>query len=799
MKKIVSILLVVLIAAYWYLPYIDAPQREGTIDVSSLGAPVKVLRGDDGIPYLYADSLDDVLTAQGFLHAQDRLFQLELHRHLAHGRLAEFIGEKGLRNDRIVRLVDIPGFARDYVQRISADERNWLQRYVNGINDYISSRQDEFPLMLGVMGHQVQPWTLEDIMAITQFRIWSSSVNWKQELLTLQLYDELGPERAAQLAPITVNPDDPRTEMGSDLSFLTPTWEMGGLTPVANLDLSYDDSLFSEFEPRYAMGSDAWATSPAKSAGGAPILSGDPHLDARNLPGFWYPMGAVTPDLRVVGGSTPGNPGWGIGRNQNIAFSATNGYADMVDLYLEVVDPENADHYLEGERSIPFETRSEELRIMDREAEGGYRVETMTIRKTNRGAVISDHGMSMAEGRVLSLRWSVPLYAGADGGNRDLLLSRSVDEAIAAISKMATPLNHVVADVDGNIAMVPSGLVPQRSRGDGLLPLQVSGEDNWVRRIPHGEMPIQRNPERQWVGSTNHRVTPADYPYVYSSHFSPRWRYLRLQQLMENPEFSADDHWAANQDVVNTLAQHLRPWLVELFQADAELAPMAAVLADWNLEDSIDQAGPLIFQSVYRHLATEMFADDMGEELLVDYLDQQYYWVERFLYLLEQGDHRWVDDSRTTEIETSADLALRAGHLALAELSAAWGDDPAAWRWRDEHTITFYHPFLPGDKAARWLGGGVQPMAGSSETLNRGMYFFSDPYKSRIVDSVRMIVDLSDSDKVIAHFPGGVSERWFDRWNKNFVDAWLTGEKRYWWFSDAAIKANTDTTLLLSP
>lgn len=792
MKKLLIALAAVGAGAFWSLPRLDAPQREGVIDVASLGAPVRVVRGEDGIPYLYGDSLDDVLTAQGFLHAQDRLFQLELHRHLAQGRLAEFVGEKGLRNDRIVRLVDIPGFSRDYLRRISSQERNWLQRYLNGINDYIDSRRDEFPLMLGLMGHELKPWTLEDVMAITQFRIWSSSVNWRQELLTLRLYDELGAERAGQLTPITVNPDDPRT--------FPESWMDGTESPgFAKLDFKYGNDLFSPFEARYAMGSDAWATGPEKSAGGAPILSGDPHLDARNLPGFWYPMGAVTPELRVVGGSTPGNPGWGIGRSEYLAWTATNGYADVVDLYLERIDAANPDSYLEGDRSIPFEVRSEELRIKDREADGGYRIETMTIRETHRGPVISDHGMSMAEGRVLSLRWSVPLYAGADGGNRELLLSRSVDEAIDAIGKMATPLNHVVADVQGNIAMVPSGLVPQRSRGTGLIPLQVSGEDNWVRRIPHAEMPIQRNPDRQWVGSTNHRVTPADYPYAYSTHFSPRWRYLRLQQLMENPEFSADDHWAANQDLVNTMAQRLRPWLVELFQQDEQLVPMAAVLADWNLEDGVDQAGPLIFQSVIRHLATEMFADEMGEELLAEYLDQQYYWGERFLYFLEQEENRWVDDSRTAEVESSDELALRAGHLALEELNAAWGGNPADWRWGDEHTITFFHPFVPGERAARWLGGGVRHMGGSSETLNRGMYLFSDPYKSRIVDSVRMVADLSDDDKVIASFPGGVSERWFDRWNKNFVDAWLNGEKHYWWFSDEAIAANTNKELLLVP
>ena len=172
-------------------------------------------------------------------------------------------------------------------------------------------------------------------------------------------------------------------------------------------------------------------------------------------------------------------------------------------------------------------------------------------------------------------------------------------------------------------------------------------------------MPIQRNPSRHWVGSTNHRITPADYPYAYSTHFSPRWRYLRLQQLMEKPELSADDHWAANQDVLNTLAQRLRPWLVRTFEQDPKLAPLASTLAEWNLEDSIDQPGPLIFQSVFRHLATQMFADDMTQELLQEYLDQQYYWVERFLDLLETNDKLWVDDSRTPETESSDTAVAR--------------------------------------------------------------------------------------------------------------------------------------------
>ncbi len=791
MKKILIVVLLLVAALVLYLPGMDAAQREGTIAVPSLEGEVRVLRGDDGVPYVYAASLDDALTAQGFLHAQDRLFQLELYRYLAHGRLAEFIGERGLRNDRIIRLADISGFAHDYAERISASERNYLQRYLNGLNDYIHTREDEFPVMLGLMGHKTVPWTLHDILAVQQFRVWSSSVNWRQELLTLRLYDQLGAERAAQLAPININPDDPRTE---------PTVRGGSsLASLTALRLSYDDSLFSEFEARYAMGSNAWASNGSKSAGGAPILQSDPHLDARNLPGFWYPMALITPELRVVGGATPGTPGFGLGRTDHLAWGATNGYGDMVDLYIEQVDPEDELRYLEGERSLPFTVREERLKIKDSEAEGGYRVETMVIRQTNRGAVISDHGMDLEGGRVLSLRWSVPEYAGPDGGNRELLLARTVDEALAAIGKIATPLNYIVADVQGNIARLGSGVLPQRNRGDGLLPLPVGTEDNWLQRIPPEEMPLLHNPTNNWVGSANHRITDADYPHVYSTHFSDSWRYRRLVELMSAETLSVDDHWAATTDIKNMLAEQMRPHLIALFSQEESLAQFASLLRGWDLMDDKNAAAPLVFQFVLRNLVAETFADDMDAGLLKEYLNNQYYWKERFYHLYQQPDADWFDDSRTEQLERRDDMVLRAGHMALEQIQAQWGKNPADWHWGEAHSITFFHPFIPGEKAADWIGGGTHRFDGSSETLRRGMYMFGETSEARAIDSLHLVMDLSDKDKIVANFPGGVSERWFDPWNKNFLDAWLSDEQRYWWFSDKAIEENTNTQLMLQP
>jgi penicillin amidase len=181
------------------------------------------------------------------------------------------------------------------------------------------------------------------------------------------------------------------------------------------------------------------------------------------------------------------------------------------------------------------------------------------------------------------------------------------------------------------------------------------------------------------------------------------------------------------------------------------------------------------------------------------YLGETYYWQQRFLQSCEAGGSEWFDDSRTQVVENRDDIIRRAGHNALEALSRDHGADIAGWHWGDAHTVTFAHPFIPGKDAARWLGGGTHALSGSGETLQRGVYDFNAPYEASFIDSVRMVVDLSDDEKVIAHFPGGASERLFDPWNKNFVGDYISGDKRYWWFSDEAIEANKKYELILAP
>ncbi len=792
MKKILLFGLLVLVGlitgAALYAPYLDRYDAGGSATLSSLSAAVRVVRDAKGMPYIFAATPIDAIRAQGFVTAQDRLFQMEMMRRLAWGRLSEMAGEAGVGIDTQVRLWNIPALARRQAGMLNATERDWHQAYADGVNAYLTERTDELPRLVA----EPQPWTLEDVLAIQFFNIWGSTTNWREELLSQSLIDRLGPQQAALLSQLTINPDSPAgSATASDYPYL-----------LSGLQLQAD----SELSPADGNGSNAWVTGASKSAGGAPILASDPHIDARRLPGFWHPVGLITPQWRVVGGGTPGVPGVGIGRTNHFAWGATNGYGDVVDLYIETVDPQNPANYLEGETSIPFTVREEVLRIRDEEAGGGFREQVLTIRETRRGPVISDHGMRVASGKVISLRWAIPEFIGDSMGMRDLLLAENTEQVLAAAGQLAVPLTYIVADMQGNIARKGTGFIPRRLRGDGAAPFPVTdGIDNWDGRIPGDEMPVVLNPSRDWVGSANHRIVPEDYPHVYSTFFAHSWRYRRLlEQMAAKTSWGTQDHWQMQLDAKNMLAVRLAPLMAAALiddesTGDDNTRAMGELLLAWDYLDDKDQAAPLVFQSMWRHYARLVVEDDLGEELAAKYLNDYYYWHERIAAITLAEDSRWLDDQRTETVETRADLFRRAALAALAELTPTQGSDPRAWQWGDVHTITFSHPVLQGDFMAQWFGGGTHPMSGSGETLNRGAYKYDDPYAVTFFASMRMVADLSDPDKIEAHIPGGTTDRLFHHQFKDQLPDWITGTPNYWWFSDSAIAEHAISELYLNP
>lgn len=795
----------VLLCSIYVKWFINAYQTDGSLLLSTLSSPVAVYRDEQMIPYIEANNMDDALQAQGFIVAQERTYQLQLYRLLALGRLAEAFGERALKNDILIRMININGLAARQVQALDSAAKRYYENYVKGVNTYLRNFRHEHPFEVSAVGFEPELWTLQDIVAIQIFQSWANGSAWKTDLLNLQLIDEVGVQRAQQIAQVAINPEDnSRTE--ADLQSYDTTTRFN--TQRTNLGaLARNALILTQHQTdALAAGSNAWATGSLLSKNGKPILSNNPHLPAITLPGFWLPMGLFTPELTVAGVTAPGSPGIGVGRTQHIAYGATVGGSDGADIYIEQLDPKKPDHFLEGQLSIPLAIRNEKISIKDKQAEGGARVYELRIRSTPRGPLISDHNIAYNGDRALSLRWAASAAINntpsTSLGSDRLLYAHNIDQAEHAMRLFPGALSHIAADIHGGIARISSGRVPKRRAGDGSHPLFVDQLeiDDWDGLISTNEMPRQVNPTKDWVGTANQRIIRQDYPYEYSKNFASSWRYRRIEEYftaLQAQKVDAQNHWTLINDIKNPMAERLTPTLINALQN--EHPELAKQLIAWDYTDSINAAAPAIFQVIFKHIAILTFADEISPTLWAQLFDTQYFWQERLVEMLEQKDHPWFDNRTTPNLETRDDIINLAVNAAVTELTAKLGKSIQEWRWGDLHTITFHSPIIPGQIAATLFGAGTHPMYGSGETLNRSAMKLSTGYATAVNDSVRLVADLSDSEKVLAVIPGGVSGRYFSNSLNNQVGDWLAGRANPIWFDLKKVKQHAKTKLTLTP
>ncbi len=791
---VLALAIVTAALVFFVINSVNDYKRSGELRIDGLKSRVRVLRDEKGMAYLYADNTDDVFFAQGFVAAQDRLFSMEVTKLLAAGRLSEVFGEKLKGRDIQMRTIGFHRQARRHGRLLGPGERRMFQRYVDGVNAYLESQPGTIHLKLKIAGITPSHWEIADSLAILYYMGWGSSANLWDEIISQMLVEKLGPRKAVTLFPMNVNPEDPS---GKPLRIRFDARKSLG---DAAAGLSRTPPFFGESPLR--IGSNNWVVSPALSKGGKPVLANDPHLDARIIPGPFYPVGLITPQFRSVGVTVPGFPGMVIGRTGTIAAGVTNGYGDIQDLYVETVDPDNPQNYLEGGRSIPFRIIEEKLRIKDEQTAGGFREETVKIRLTRRGPVVSGIFSGLKSTRVFSLRWSPFESMGPEMGFLGLLKARDVSQAREALRHLnAIMLNFVLADVSGNIAWQTTGKIPIRAQNDGTVPFVVkNGEDNWQGWIPWDQMPHSVNPKRGWVGTCNQTTVSNAYPYYFSSHFSASWRYRRLAQLLSAAgKKTVDDHWRFQRDTRNVMAERVAPIVAGILKRSAGTRRMGEILDGWDFRDDPEKAAPSVFQVVMRELMLRIYSDELGRELTMAMAENWYYWQERFVAMITSGDSPWFDDIGTTDKkEGLEDMVLGAGLAAAKYLGQRFGDNPDKWTWGRLHRMEFVSAIRRSGFGKSLLGGSY-PMPGSGETLFRGLYPMDEPYDASVTAALRMVVDLGDPDKIAAVLPCGVSGRLLDPHRTDQTPSYMNGEKLYWWFSDKAIEEHAKAELVLLP
>lgn len=796
---VVGVIALIGMVLWTYLQQANDFQITGQMRFEGLDQDVEVRRDAQGIAYILAQTNDDLWRAQGFITAQHRLFQMTSYLAIVRSEMSAVLGESMLPLDKRMIAMGLRANARNHVAMLSEQDRHILNLYLEGLNAYIDQYKHEHPLELSLGLFETSRWELLDIVSIFHFGGFIHSTNMSAELLTLELVNSLGHELAEQILPLSRNPDRTRQEfIGATLS--NPSSSSAELTSSLT-------SPASEWVP--SLGSNNWAVNADRSTTGAPIVVNDPHLDVRSMPGMLHPIGLQSPAIQAVGFAFPGVPGIIGGRTNHVAFGVTNAYGDVQDLYMETVNPENQDEYRSGDAWLSFEKKQHTFKIKDTSSETGYREETILYRRTIHGIVASDLGLfdDKIPGAIISFRWAL------DEGNRggigitSMLYAKDVFEFDAALAEFDIVMfNYVFGDTQGNIGHRSTGRIPVRADKNGASMKDGATIGNhWVDWIPKDEMPGQFNPKKGWVGTANHDTRSDDYPYYYSSGFAPSFRYQRIGELIESkPRTDPEDHRRFMLDIKNLQAKSLMPHVLAALREDTHFESWIPILAAWNFEEQTELVAPSLYHAIYHYLAYVIFEDDMGEEVANNYANNWYFWQERVQHLIDHdyGEY-WIDDQRTeNRTEGLHDMIIRAATLGESKLRAITGTDPATVKWGDIHAISIVSPLRRSGFGSEFLGGGTFAKEGSGETLNRAGYSRSaslnDGFDTRLAASARLLMDLSDPDKISAVVAGGVTARQFNDHNGDQVSAWADGKLFPWWLSKDKILQHVNTSVTLT-
>jgi len=727
--------LVALAALLWW----TLPAQEQVLRLTGLSAPVEITLDRYGIPRIAAATERDAIMALGWLHARDRLFEMELMRRGAEGRLAEWGGPGLLRSDRFIRTLGLVRRARADLARLPAETRDALDAYAAGVNAWIAARgrfaAPEF-LLLG----KPEPWRPEDSLLWGKVMgLWLSG-NWRIELDRAHLAATLTPERLAELWP------EDRSQGRPDLA-MTAT--------AARLDKDHLTRLTAAL-PAFAepgtlpdSASNAWVVSGDRSASGAPLLANDPHLGFQ-APILWYLARIDLPGGRMLAGATsPGVPFMVIGRNEHIAWGFTTTHSDTQDVFVERLA--GPDTYETPEGPKPFAVTEEVIHVR------GQDPVRMRVRETRHGPVISDLDPARTGGTVLAVAMAnLAQDDTAAAGLQALNHAHSLAEARAAAALITSPSqNLMVADAAGRIGLFLTGRTPIRRSGDGTLPAPGwDGSHDWTGWIPFDALPHLEDPASGALANANNRVVVPDSPVFLGRDWFGDWRFRRIgQMLADRPKHTPEDFAAMQMDTISLLAREL------LLPSDAILrtikrpegaAGMARdLLLDWDGDIAADLPQPLIFNAWMRamgRLALEAGGVPPGS------------WGAgpEFLRFVMSPDGRgafWCGGD-------CAGLAARALVEAVAQLQATEGPDPATWRWGRVHVARFEHPLL---RSIPILGRLVRLEAatgGDEETVSRGGFRGSGPggpWAHVHGAGLRLVADLADPDRTLAMIATGQS------------------------------------------
>lgn len=824
-----------------YLPNTVAPKSfpriEGEIQLEGLSGRVDIYRDSMGIPHIYATTSHDLFFAQGYVHAQDRFWQMDAWRHIGSGTLSEMFGGGQVETDIFLRTLGWRQTAEQEYTALDAEPKAILESYTAGVNAYLEDHdKTALSLEYAILGllspdYTIEPWTPVNSLTWGKAMAWDLRGNMGTEIERAVLLKTLTPEQVSELYP--PYPQD-HPVIVNEVGVNALEVEAQGSALASDLQLSTLD--FEPLAERFALldrllgpmgdgiGSNSWAVAGSRTSTGMPLLANDPHLGIQ-MPSIWYqvhlqcqPVTAACP-YKVAGFSFAGVPGVVIGHNDRIAWGVTNVGPDVMDLYIERINPDNPDQYEVNGEWVNFETRIETIQVV-----GGEPVE-ITVRSTRHGPVISGSygplkdentdddaefipfkeraGIELPEQYVIALQWtalapSTPFKAiwGFDK-------ARNWEEFREAARYFHVPAQNLLyADVDGNIGYQMPGDIPVRAGGDGTLPVPGWTDDyEWTGLIPFEDLPYTFNPAEGYIVTANNRVPPFDYPNLITQDWDYGFRAQRIVNMIENAPRKIDVAYMKSMqgDSFDTNGNAYVTLLLQLDELSENESHAQSLLRDWDYQSRADSAAAAVFNAFWRRLLQNTFNDEMPNE---DYYPEGGSRWNEIMRHLDDTSVWWDDKTTTDAIETRAQIIRKSFEQGVAEVEKIFGPDPATWNWGDMHAATFRNGTL-GESGVSPIESlfnrGPFPTGGGASIVNATGWSLSEGYETTSLPSMRMIVDLGNVSNSFTVHTTGQSGHAFHKHYDDMAPLWASVEYYAMLWDEGKITSQAEGHLVLNP
>jgi penicillin amidase len=775
----------------------------GILSVSGLKDEVRIVRDRWGVPHIFATSVKDLFFAEGYTHAQERLWQMDFNRRLACGTLSEVVGELPLDLDMFMRTIGMKHTAEATAKLVQEKGnkpfKEILESYVMGVNEFIESHVDNPPFEYRVLNWQPSRWTLADTSACGLLVAYQLSMNWDNELLRAELIERLGEKRARDLLPF----------YPPEASLVIPSQGLFG--EVAGSVLSCQKKVRGALSSDPVQpGSNNWVIDGSKSTTSMPLLANDPHL-LIGMPSIWYEAHLVAPGFNVMGVTFPGLPPVFIGHNERIAWGLTNLGSDVQDLYVEKLNPRN-------HRQYQFQGKWEDAQVCQEQfpVRGREKPVTKEIPITRHGPIIDSVLMGMASPEVrkglhqtLALRWT-----GHEPSHSALALQgllklnqagnwKEFREALRLCGLISQSV--VYADVEGNIGYLANSIIPIRAKGQGLVPVPGwTGEYEWTGYIPFDELPSAFNPPNHFFATANNKIVDDDYPYLITHDWLPAYRVRRIVQMLTAKEkLSLDDFKKMQADVYSIQARELLPFLTRLEPKSQKQRKALEYLSRWDFRMDKDSIAATVFHIWYLKLVQNVLKDKLGQNIYEHYFYKRLigncFHILAMPKLLEYPTSYWFSDGSGSNIEKRDNLVRASLEQAIEELTEKIGPDMSTWRWGRMHTATFNHRLGMMPPLDQILNAGPVEVGGDEYTVNNGAFDYSADFTHVFIPSYRQIIDLSDLSKSISMHSTGQSGQPASDHYKDFVEPWAKVEYHPMLFDKKTIEKEAAEVLRLVP